>query len=48
MKLNLEVKRSSCSRIYALLVAYNPLNILNKGYSIIHDMDNNVISSIEC
>jgi len=47
MKLNLEVKKEQLSKNYALLAAYNPLNILNKGYSIIQDMDNNVISSIE-
>lgn len=47
MKLNLELKKEQLSKNYALLAAYNPLNILNKGYSIIQDKEDNVISSIE-
>ena len=47
MKLNLEVKKEQLKKNYALLAAYNPLNILNKGYSVIQDKENNVISTIE-
>lgn len=47
MKLNLGVKKEQLEKNYALLAAYNPLNILNKGYSIIQDKEDNVIGSIE-
>lgn len=47
MKLSLEVKKEQLSKNYALIAAYNPLNILNKGYSIIQDKEDQVISSIE-
>lgn len=44
-KLNQE--KNNLSNIHSLLNAHNPLNVLNKGYSIVEDMDNNIISSID-
>jgi exodeoxyribonuclease VII large subunit len=44
MKLSEEKQR--LSKVYALLCAHNPLNVLNKGYSIIQTIDNEVISDV--
>ena len=48
-KLNVKIneKKEKLAKINALLSANNPLNILNRGYSIIEDEGNNVINSIE-
>ena len=48
-KLNVKIneKKEKLAKINALLSAHNPLNILNRGYSIIEDEGNNVINSIE-
>ncbi|ADK14181.1 MULTISPECIES: exodeoxyribonuclease VII large subunit [Clostridium] len=48
-KLNVKIneKKEKLAKINALLSAHNPLNILNRGYSIIEDDENNGISSIE-
>ncbi|AZV56112.1 exodeoxyribonuclease VII large subunit [Clostridium sp. AWRP] len=48
-KLNVKIneKKEKLAKINALLSAHNPLNILNRGYSIIEDDENNVINSIE-
>jgi exodeoxyribonuclease VII large subunit len=45
IKLNGE--KEKLSRINAVLNAHNPLNVLHKGYAVIQDCDNNVISEIE-
>ncbi|MBM7408719.1 exodeoxyribonuclease VII large subunit [Methanococcus maripaludis] len=42
-KISYELKRFEKS--YSLLNAYNPLNVLNKGYSIIQDENEKIISS---
>jgi len=41
------VEKDKLSKYVALLNAHNPLNILNKGYSIITDKKDKVISSVE-
>ncbi|OBR94895.1 MULTISPECIES: exodeoxyribonuclease VII large subunit [Clostridium] len=48
-KLNVKIneKKEKLAKINALLSAHNPLNILNRGYSIIEDDENNGINSIE-
>ena len=48
-KLNVKIneKKEKLAKINALLSANNPLNILNRGYSIIEDDENNGINSIE-
>lgn len=40
-------KKSELGRAAALLQAHNPLNVLNKGYSIVEDTEGNVISTRE-
>ncbi|MBC2580330.1 exodeoxyribonuclease VII large subunit [Clostridium sp. DJ247] len=42
----IDKKRDKLSKVNALLLAHNPLNILNKGYAIIKDDNRKVISSI--
>lgn len=41
------VEKDKLGKYIALLNAHNPLNVLNKGYSIITDTEDKVISSIE-
>ena len=45
MRINLD--KEAISKLNAVLQAQNPLNVLNRGYGVIQDMDNNVISNIE-
>lgn len=45
MKLSEEKQR--LSKVNSLLCAHNPLNVLNKGYSIIETMENEVISDVD-
>ncbi|MEG0295375.1 MAG: exodeoxyribonuclease VII large subunit [Clostridium sp.] len=40
-------RKNELSHLKLMLEAHNPVNVLNRGYSIIQDTDNNVISSIE-
>ncbi|WP_010292263.1 exodeoxyribonuclease VII large subunit [Clostridium senegalense] len=42
----LEKEKSEISNKYNLLTAHNPLNVLNKGYSLIYDNKNNIIPDI--
>lgn len=42
---NMKLREERLSRLNAVLDAHNPLNILNKGYSLIQDDNNNIISS---
>lgn len=44
---NIENKKNYLSHLYALIEEKNPLNILNKGYSIVRDKDGNTIKTIE-
>lgn len=44
LKSNIAFRKQEISKIYDLISAHNPLNILNKGYAIIEDMGNNIIS----
>lgn len=46
MKQLLEYQLKEVQKNYELLGAHNPLNILNKGYSLIYDNEKHVISSI--
>ena len=46
MKKILEYQLREVQKNYELLGAHNPLNILNKGYSLIYDNEKHVISSI--
>ena len=43
----ISVEKDKLGKYIALLNAHNPLNVLNKGYSIITDKKHKVISSIE-
>lgn len=43
----LQFEKEKLSKFNALIGAQNPLNVLNKGYSIIEDEDNNTVSSLE-
>ncbi|MBU5482939.1 exodeoxyribonuclease VII large subunit [Clostridium sp. MSJ-11] len=45
-RLDLEKRKETLGKINALLNAHNPLNVLNKGYSIIQDDNNRIISDI--
>ncbi|MDT8716578.1 exodeoxyribonuclease VII large subunit [Clostridium sp. 19966] len=45
MKTNIKLREEKLAKLNALLSAHNPLNILNKGYSVIQDDQNNIISS---
>ncbi|WP_027624672.1 exodeoxyribonuclease VII large subunit [Clostridium lundense] len=42
----IDIRKEKLSKINALLSAQNPLNILNKGYAVIQDEFNNVVSEI--
>lgn len=42
----IEKEKNQISEKYKLLMAHNPLNVLNKGYSLIYDKKNNIISDI--
>lgn len=46
-KLAINNKRNKLNNISELLVAHNPLKVLNKGYSVIQGEDNTSISSLE-
>lgn len=46
MDLNIEKKKEVLRRMNELLNAHNPLRVLNKGYSIIEDENNKIISDI--
>lgn len=46
MDMAISVKKQQLAALNAVLNAHNPLNVLNKGYSIIQDRSGNVISSI--
>lgn len=46
-KLAINNKRNKLNNISELLVAHNPLKVLNKGYSLIQGEDNTSISSLE-
>ncbi len=43
---NLNKEKETLGKINALLSAHNPLNILNKGYSIVEDEKKNLVSTI--
>lgn len=45
-KSKLEYEKGHISKLNSLIQAHNPLNILNKGFSMIQDEDNNVISEV--
>ncbi|OFI07598.1 exodeoxyribonuclease 7 large subunit [Clostridium acetireducens DSM 10703] len=47
VKNKLEREKQNLGKINALLSANNPLNILNKGYAVVQDEKNNVISKID-
>lgn len=42
----IDIRKEKLSKVNALLSANNPLNILNKGYAVIQDEHNNVVSEI--
>jgi exodeoxyribonuclease VII large subunit len=44
-RMSMEIQK--LGSLHSLLSAHNPLNILNKGYSIIEDAENNIINNIE-
>ncbi|MGE5627492.1 MAG: exodeoxyribonuclease VII large subunit [Solirubrobacterales bacterium] len=46
MKFNLQKEKDRLAALNSLLMANNPLKVLNKGYAIITDDENRVISSI--
>lgn len=46
-KLRIELEKDKLERLNGLLLANNPLKILNKGYSIIQDEAGNVLSSVD-
>ena len=46
ISLNLYRKKEALGKMNALLNAHNPLNVLNKGYSVIEDEGNKVITDI--
>ena len=45
LKSKLELKREGLSRLNAVIHAHNPLKVLNKGYTLIEDLQGNIISS---
>ncbi len=47
MKVKIEKEKEKLGKVNALLSAYNPLNVLNKGYAIIQDEEKNIINSME-
>jgi len=47
IKLKVSREKDRLGTLNALLLANNPLNILNKGYSVIEDEKDNVLSSVE-
>ncbi|MBP2023603.1 exodeoxyribonuclease VII large subunit [Clostridium punense] len=47
MKISINNKNNKLTNIESTLKSYNPLSILNKGYSIIQDRDKKTISSLE-
>ncbi|SKA76778.1 Exodeoxyribonuclease VII large subunit [Clostridium sp. USBA 49] len=47
VKSSIAVKKQEINKIYALICAHNPIKILSKGYAIIEDMDNRIISEKE-
>jgi exodeoxyribonuclease VII large subunit len=44
MKVSLE--KESLSRLNSVLLAHNPINVINRGYAVVQDCDNNIISDI--
>lgn len=46
-KLKLSINKEYLSKLYEILQSKNPLNILNRGYAVIEDLDENVISEVE-
>ena len=46
IKVRMEKEKERLSKANALLLAHNPLSILNKGYAIIEDSNRNVISEV--
>lgn len=46
-KARIDREKDYLSKNYAVLSANNPLNILNKGYALIQDKNNHIISGIE-
>lgn len=46
-KLKLSINKEYLSKLYEILQSKNPLNILNRGYAMIEDLDENVISEVE-
>lgn len=47
MKVNINEKKEKLEKINALLSAYNPLNVLDKGYCIIKDEKRIIVSSVQ-
>jgi exodeoxyribonuclease VII large subunit len=47
IKNKVQFEEQKLSKISALLNAHNPLNVLNRGYAIIKDEDNNLIVNID-
>lgn len=45
-KLKLSINKEYLSKLYEILQSKNPLNILNRGYAVIEDLDENVISEV--
>lgn len=39
------IKKEQTSKVYALINAHNPLKVLNRGYSVIEDLNGSVISN---
>lgn len=46
-KLKLSINKEYLSKLYEILQSKNPLNILNRGYAVIEDLDENIISEVE-
>ncbi len=44
--LRISIEKQKLSKLNALLHAHNPLNVLNKGYAILQNNENGVISEI--
>jgi exodeoxyribonuclease VII large subunit len=47
IKVKIEMEKERLSKVNALLLAHNPLSILNKGYAIIEDSNRNLISEVD-
>ena len=47
VEMTMGIKGEQLKKANALLSAHNPLNVLNKGYSVIQDEDNKIVSSID-